>query len=187
MMKKEKFEERTGWSLWVVAAAMVLFGLALLFWPGLTRDMIINIAGSVLMAIGIVNIVKYFLHKSPYRAYDWDLCMGLCCLTAGVLMVVFHSFLLDLVFVAIGMLMLAGGIAKIQLAFNLRRVLYGRWFVALIAAVCSCVLGALIIARPQAVQNILTRFVGASIVVETVMDLVASLRYHRIITTYFED
>ena len=187
MMKNEKREERAGWSLWVMSAALILFGLALLFWPGLTRDTVINIAGGVLMAIGAVNVVKYFLHKSPYRAYDWDLGAGLGCLTAGVLMVVFRSFLLDVIFVGLGLLLLAGGIAKIQMACNLRRVLYRRWFLALIAAVLSCVLGAVIIARPGVIEDILTQFIGASIVAETVADVTASLRYRRIITTYFED
>ena len=186
-MARERQGGLDGWSLWVVAAVSLVFGLALLFYPGITRDAVINFAGIALIVVGAIHIVRYFLRKSPYRAHDWDLGAGLTLLGAGITQIVFKNVLIDLVFIAIGVAIVVGGIAKIQAAFNLRRVLYRGWFVSLILAAVSVTLGVLIIARPAVIVNALTQFIGASVIVETVQDVASYLHYGKVIRTYFVD
>ena len=185
MARITKNPSGSNWHMACVAVVSLLFGLALLVFPFITRDVIINIAGIALLAVGAACSARYFLRKSPYRAYDWDLGIGITALAAGVLLIVFKNVLMDLIFVALGIGILIGGVAKVQAAFNLRRVLYRRWFLSLISAAISCALGVLIIARPTGIANVLTQFIGASIIVETVQDVIHYLSYHKIIEGYF--
>jgi|GEM_PF-3577186 len=184
-MERTAMKDR--WNMWVVAAISLIFGLALLFYPGITRGAVISFSGIALIVVGLIQCLRYVLRKSPYRAHDWDLGVGLTMLSTGILMIVFMDVLLDVIFIALGIAICVGGIAKLQAAFNLRRVLYRGWFIPLLLAALSIVLGALIVIRPAAIVDVLTQFIGASIVVETVQDVVSYLHYNRVIRTYYVD
>ena len=175
------------WSLWACTAIAALFGLALLLWPGLTKEIIMLLAGGVLIAIGGLSIARYFLRKSPYIAYDYALGTGISCVAAGILAIIFRGILIDMLFTLFGLGLLLGGILKLQLAFNLRRILYPRWYLHLIGAAVSCLLGVLVIVQPGAIADIIVRFIGASILVETVQDILAYFQYNRVIRTRFVD
>lgn len=187
--KKNPFAKmlKAGWPAWVAAIAVLLFGLALLIWPGITTGLILNICGTALMIGGVFNIVRYFVKKDSYLAYNWSLALGLMLLGGGLCLVVFKGVLLSIVPLLFGIALLIGGVAKIQAAFNMRRVGFRSWYLTLIAAAISCVLGALIILHPFGTGLVLIRVIGASIAVEAVQDLISLRTYNRVITSHFVD
>lgn len=178
---------KAGWPTWVAAIAVLLFGLALLIWPGITTGLILNICGVALMICGVFNIVRYFVKKDSYLAYNWSLALGLILLGGGLCLVVFKGVLLSIVPLLFGIALLIGGIAKVQAAFNMRRASFRSWYLTLIAAAISCVLGALIILHPFGTGLVLIRVIGASIAVEAVQDLISLRTYNRVITGHFVD
>ena len=187
--KKNPFAKmlKAGWPAWVAAIAVLVFGLALLIWPGITTGLILNICGVALMIGGAFNIVRYFVKKDPYLAYSWSLALGLMLLCGGLCLVVFKGVLLSIVPLLFGIALLIGGVAKIQAAFNMRRVGFHSWYLTLIAAAISCVLGTLIILHPFGTGLVLIRVIGASIAVEAVQDLISLRTYNRVITSHFVD
>ena len=66
-----------------------------------------------------------------------------------------------------------------QMAADLKRIGDRFWWYALIAALLSFVLGALAITRPVFIAAVLTQFVGASLLVEGVLDLVSFLTLNK--------
>ena len=69
----------------------------------------------------------------------------------------------------------------------MRRASFRSWYLTLIAAAISCVLGALIILHPFGTGLVLIRVIGASIAVEAVQDLISLRTYNRVITGHFVD
>lgn len=185
--RKPKLHRSLGWTTWVAAIVTMVFGLALLIWPGITTDLVLNIAGGVLIAMGIVNIVRYFMNRDPYELFNWGLGLGITLACIGTALIVFKGLLLSIVPLLVGIVLLVGGIVKIQAAFNLRRMLYGRWYLTLIGAAASCVLGVLIICHPFGTGLVLMRLIGASIAIEAVEDLLSILSYDKVVNTYFVD
>ena len=52
MANKSRFDPRnlkSGWPVWVAAAAALVFGLVLLIWPGIATDVILNLCGAALL------------------------------------------------------------------------------------------------------------------------------------------
>ena len=178
---------KAGWPAWVAAIAVLLFGLALLIWPGITTGLILNICGGALMVGGVYNIVRYFIKKDTYYAYNWSLALGLMLLGGGLCLVIFKGVLLSIVPLLFGVALLIGGVAKVQAAFNMRRAGFHSWYLTLIAAAISCVLGALIILHPFGTGLVLIRVIGASIAIEAVQDLISLRTYNRVITSHFVD
>ena len=62
---------------------------------------------------------------------------------------------------------------------DLKRIGDQRWWYALVAALVSFVLGALAITRPLFIASVLTQFVGVSLMVEGVLDLVSFLMLNK--------
>ena len=75
--------------------------------------------------------------------------------------------------------MVAGGLAKIQMAFDLRRIDHKRWWWMLLGALVSFVLGAFSIAQPAFLALAVTQFAGISLLVEAVLDASAMLLMKR--------
>ena len=128
---------RSGWPLWAAAAATLAFGLVLLIWPGIATEWILNLCGAALLIAGAANIFRYYRRGDAYRAYNWDLSVGILLALAGLALIAFKAMLLSIVPLLFGIALLIGGAVKIQAACNLRRMRYGRWYLTMIGAVIS--------------------------------------------------
>ena len=65
------------------------------------------------------------------------------------------------------------------MAADLKRIGDRFWWYALIAALLSFMLGALAITRPVFIAAVLTQFVGASLLIEGVLDLISFLTLNK--------
>ena len=70
------------------------------------------------------------------------------------------------------MLILVAGVSKLQKAVDMARVKQNYWFVALIGALLTLVFAILILANPFASTAVLWSFIGITLIVEAVMDVV---------------
>ena len=174
-----------GWPVWLAGVATLVFGLALLIKPQFLTDLIFNICGAALCLAGAFNVIRYFTRKDPYAGFNWELALGLGLLTLGVILIVFKNALLSLLPLLFGLALLFGGIAKIQAAMNMRRMMYARWYFTMIAAAVSCVLGILIIVNPFGTMLTLLRVIGGALVVEAAGDLLSMKSYREVINTHF--
>lgn len=186
-MADRHYHRRTpsGWPVWITAGAALVFGLALLIWPGVTTSLILNICGGALLAAGGFKIARYFMNKDPYDIFSWDLGLGITLACAGLALIIFKNLLLSIVPLLFGIALLVCGIVKIQAAFNLRRMTNRFWYLTLIGAAVSCVLGLLISLHPFGTGLVLVRVIGGAIAVEAVQDILSLRSYNRAINSFF--
>lgn len=176
-----------GWPTWIIAGATLVFGLALLIWPGITTGLILNLCGGALIVVGAFKIIRYFLNRDPLDVFDWDLGFGIALACGGLALIAFKRLLLSIVPLLFGIALLICGIVKIQAASNLRRMACRTWYLTLIGAAISCVLGLMIIFHPFGTGLVLVRLIGGAIAVEAVQDLLSLRTYDQTIHTYFVD
>ena len=186
-MADRNYHHRTpsGWPVWITAGATLVFGLALLIWPGVTTGLILNICGGALLAVGGFRIARYFMNKDPYDIFSWDLGLGIALACAGLALIIFKNLLLSIVPLLFGIALLICGIVKIQAAFNLRRMTNRFWYLTLIGAGVSCALGLLISLNPFGTGLVLIRVIGGAIAVEAVQDILSLRSYSRAVRSYF--
>ena len=121
-----------------------------------------------------------------------DMALGLGWIIGGAAVIIFKGLLVSLLPILFGMVMLVGGVIKIQSTLGFRRMNAGRWYLELISAAISVVLGFLILANPFSTALLLMRVIGVSLIIEGVMDLISRVAYKRardrfIIEARFED
>ena len=181
-MKKTRIIRTRGFKpgpqTWLVTAAVIIFGLALLIWPGQTTGFILNFIGGILMALGVFRIVRYFVRSRNEAVYNMDLGLGGALAVIGLLIFVFKGFLLSLVPTIVGVILLVVGLIKLQTALDFRRLGVVRWQFQLTIALISVVMGVVILINPFGAALLMTRMIGAAILAEGVGDLL-SLRTFR--------
>lgn len=153
----------------------IVIGVLLLIDPVGFTTVILTGAGIVLMVIGVVSIVRYFLLNARDAAIGQYLCKGLIALLAGAFCA-FRSEWFIITFPAItliyGAFVLVTGLGKVQLAIDMARGKNKKWFLALISAAISIICGVVILRSPFSSTAVLWTFTGVSLIVESVFDLV---------------
>ena len=156
----------------------VLIGILLLINPvGFTSSIIIAL-GVVLMIIGVFDIIKYFYNEPEKSALRQFLSRGLLSLLAGVFCVFYSDWFVvtfPVLTMVYGVVILVTGIIKLQWTVDMIRLKRSKWFWAAISSVLSVICGITIIANPFSSTAILWMFIGISLIVEAVFDLVGSI------------
>ena len=156
----------------------VIIGILLLVNPiGFTSGIIIAF-GIVLMIMGISTTIKYFRTEPEEAAVSQILVKGLLMLLAGAFCAFnSHWFIatfpvLTLVY---GVVILITGITKVQWTIDIIRMKRSKWFWAAISAAISIVCGVVIITSPFSTTAVLWMFIGISLIVEAVFDMIGSI------------
>lgn len=102
----------------------------------------------------------------------------------GVLLLFNPNFLLSLLPFLWGLSLLVGGFGKVQMSVDLKRIGETRWWLALIGAGVSLVLGSFAVFRPVFVAEVIVQFIGVSLLVESVVDLTTVLTINKKIRDY---
>lgn len=161
-----------------MSLAEIIIGVLLLVNPvGFTSGIIVTF-GVVLMIMGIGTTIKYFRTEPEEAAVSQILVKGLLMLLAGAFCAFnSHWFIatfpvLTLVY---GVVILITGITKVQWTVDIIRMKRSKWFWAAISAAISIVCGIVIITSPFSTTAILWMFIGISLIVEAVFDMIGSI------------
>jgi len=158
----------------LVSLFELVIGILLLISPvGFTKG-IITAVGVFLLAVGVMNTVKYFRTAAVEAAKQKLLAKGLVALLAGTFCTFkAHWFIATFPALSIlyGAAIFVTGLAKVQFAFDMLRLKHPKWYLGLIGATLSIVCAIVILNNPFAAANALWMFTGISLIVEAVLDL----------------
>jgi uncharacterized membrane protein HdeD (DUF308 family) len=166
----------TGWTAIVFYAVC---GLLLLLWPSLALTIANYALAATLCAVALVMIAGYIRGEALDGMLNYGLAKGLILLLIGIVLFVRSDILIALLPFLWGVAMLAGGFAKVQVAFDLNRVDRERWWLMLLGALLSFVLGIIAVTKPLFLADVITQFIGASLLLEALLDLMALLTIRR--------
>lgn len=167
-------------SLSGVAMSLVelIIGILLLVSPvGFTSGIIVAF-GIVLMIMGIGSMVKYFHTEPEEAAVSQSLVKGLIELLAGAFCAFnSHWFIatfpvLTLVY---GVVILVTGITKLQWTVDIIRMKRSKWLWMAISAAISIVCGITVITNPFSTTAVLWMFIGISLIVDAVFDMIGGI------------
>ena len=161
-----------------MSLAEIIIGILLLVNPVAFTSGIIVAFGIVLMIMGIGTTIKYFRTEPEEAAVGQVLVKGLLTLLAGAFCAFnSHWFIatfpvLTLVY---GVVILITGITKVQWTIDIIRMKRSKWFWAAISAAISILCGIVIITSPFSTTAILWMFIGISLIVEAVFDMIGGI------------
>ena len=161
-----------------MSLAEIIIGILLLVNPvGFTSGIIVAF-GIVLMIMGIGTTIKYFRTEPEEAAVSQILVKGLLELLGGAFCA-FNSHWLIATFPVLtlvyGVVILVAGITKLQWTVDIIRMKRSKWFWMAISAAISILCGITVITNPFSTTAVLWMFIGISLIVDAVFDMIGGI------------
>lgn len=155
----------------ISAVVWIVLGLLLLLWPETSQKALCYFTGAVLLVQGIV-LLAAGVRQREKSLYDMGaLALGVVVAAVGVWMLAQPQAMWAFLSVVLSILILLHGAEDISFALQLRRAGYARWWLALLVAAVTLLVGLLLLTHPGFFADILLAFAGIGLVVDGATDL----------------
>ena len=159
----------------VMSSLFCLLGIVLLFTPDASALWIGRLLGIGMIVFGAVKLVGYFSRDLFRLAFQYDLAFGILLMVLGIVTLSHPGDAMSFLCVMFGIPVLADGLFKIQIAVDSRRFGIRRWWLVLVLAALTCVIGVVAVFRPDAGVWALTALMGLSLLCDGVLNLSVAL------------
>lgn len=154
----------------LLAVVELVAGILLLVYPDNAVKFICYICAGILLIYGLLHLISYFTHKISADITGYDLVQGIIGIAVGTFILASPEFLANIIIIVLGVSIIFESLIKLQNSFDLARMNYGLWWLLLIFAIATCVLGVLILVNPFETASMLMMFIGISLIVNAVID-----------------
>ena len=159
----------------VMSVLFCVLGVVLLFTPGVSALWIGRLLGIGLILFGAIKLVGYFSRDLFRLAFQYDLAFGLLLMVLGIVTLSHPGDALSFLCVMFGIPVLADGLFKIQIAMDSRQFCIRNWWLVLVLAALTCVVGVVLVFRPMTGVRALTALMGLSLLCDGVLNLSVAL------------
>ena len=168
-----------------ISAALCFFGILLIVEISLAAFGIIT--GVCLIVFGVIKIVGY-LSKDLYRlAFQYDLAFGILMIALGIMVILEPDNVIETICIAVGIAFFMDGLLKIQIAIDAKTFGISKWWLILSVAILAGVVGVLLIFRTSESARTLMIFLGISLLMDGIMNLITVLSTVKIIQNQYPD
>ncbi len=156
----------------VDAIILVVVGLILIFLPGTTLSVLTKAIGVILLVAGIVSVVTGLIKKDQNLvARNSSLGAGLIVAVVGIWIIVNPTFFESIIPVIAGVIILFSGLINLGQAISLGSNKYANWWIALILAVVTIILGSFLLFRPVLALSYVVQIIGIALVYNGISNL----------------
>ena len=170
-----------------ISAALCFFGILLIVDPEISLAAFGIITGVCLIVFGVIKIVGY-LSKDLYRlAFQYDLAFGILMIALGIMVILEPDNVIETICIAVGIAFFMDGLLKIQFAIDAKTFGISKWWLILSVAILAGVVGVLLIFRTSESARTLMIFLGISLLMDGIMNLITVLSTVKIIQNQYPD
>lgn len=165
-------------SIIFLSIAEILVGILLLTDPVKLTTWIIMALGIIMIVIGVINIIQYFRTPVPEAALKKSLAVGILAVLFGLWCAFRREWfiaLFPLLTTLYGIGILVNGVTKLQWTADMFRMKIKRWGWMAFSAAFTIACAAVILAHPFSTTAALWMFIGITMIVEAVIDIVAAI------------
>lgn len=159
----------------IMSALFCVIGLVLMLVPETAFTWLGRLLGISIIVFGGIKLVGYFSRDLFRLAFQYDLAFGILLVVLGILTLSHPNDTMSFLAVILGIPVLADGLFKIQIALDSRRFGIRRWWLILILAALTCVVGIVLVFRPAVGILVMTMFMGVSLLLDGILNLCVAL------------
>ncbi|XVQ13945.1 HdeD family acid-resistance protein [Spirillospora sp. CA-255316] len=169
---------RHWWVLAVRGAFAVLFGLAALFWPGITVLALVILFGAYALVDGVIALVGA-IRGGFGRSRTWAAITGVAGIVLGLVALIWPGITAFALLMLIAAWAVVVGVFEIVSAIALRREIEGEWLY-IVAGAVSVLFGVLLFAWPASGAVALVWLIGAFAIVVGAMMIGSAFRLRKL-------
>lgn len=164
-----------------ISLLLCTLGVLLMTVPDFSSALLCRFCGVIIVLFGLIKIVGYCSHDLYRLAFQFDLAYGILLMALGTIMVIRTSEMISLICVILGICVLTDALLKIQISIDSRSFGIPRWWMILIAAVLTGIVGFLLVLRPTQSTRVIMILLGIGLAAEGVMNMITILLAVKII------
>ena len=155
----------------IISAVFCIAGILFIARPELSVKIIGRGLGIAMILFGCIRLVGYFSRDLFRLAFQYDLEFGILLIALGVIVFIRSPNVMNFIFIALGIAILADGLFKVQIAMASQRFGLAAWWLILLLAVLTGFVGLLLVFRPVESAHVLTMLLGVSLLAEGILNL----------------
>lgn len=155
----------------IISAVFCIAGILFIARPELSVKIIGRGLGIAMILFGCIRLVGYFSRDLFRLAFQYDLEFGILLIALGVIVFIRSPNVMNFIFIALGIAILADGLFKVQIAMDSKRFGIAAWWLILLLAVLTGFVGLLLVFRPVESAHVLTMLLGVSLMAEGILNL----------------
>lgn len=176
MPEKQRPNKRAMLGTFVIASiAYIVLGVFMVIKSQAVANGINDVFGVIMLIYGVINVIVFFMNKDADDNLFLELATGVIAIGLGIFSLVAQDLMQQILFYAIGGVLLIDALVNIKRAVNLRYMGFPRWNLFLIAAIIGVILGILCIVFYTVIPQSVVVFFGVSLIYEGVSSLVILL------------
>lgn len=153
------------------AVLCVILGVILMIYPDTSLTFVCRTVGIIVLVTGIGFLISHIRGGLLSWFYKLDLILGLLFLILGGYILLNPWGLLSIIPIVFGVLLIYHGISDLGQAMELRKYEADRWWISIIIAVITIVLGFVIMSNPFGTIDMLMRITGGCLVYDGLSNL----------------
>ncbi len=169
--KNMKIFQRVKASFLMVSVLCIVLGVCLIIWPQISALTICYLAGALILAGGVAQIIAYFRCDVFGIPLSSTFALGLLNAVVGLLLILHPGGALTLLPVVMGIFIVIDGVFKLQTALDAKRALLSKWWLLFLMAVVDCLLGILLVCNPFEGAAALMIWLGITLVTDGVLNI----------------
>lgn len=153
------------------AVIMVILGIVLVIWPHILGVMLCYLLGGALIVMGLFQLIS-FLRGERLGFYNkFVMMMGIVLVLLGIWICAQPRIVLSIIPVVVGIIVLIHGLMDIQYTLDIKKAGSEKWWIALIAAALTLIVGLLLVLNPFTAYEITMVLLGVAMLYDGGSDL----------------
>ena len=148
-----------------------MLGNVLITSPGTSVVWLGRLLGVRMIVFGAIKLVGYFSRDLFRLAFQYDLAFGILLIALGIVTLARPNGAMSFLCIVFGIPVLADGLFKIQISLDAKRFGIGQWWLLLLLAALTCVIGLLLVIRPSDAARALMVLMGISLLLDGILNI----------------
>lgn len=155
----------------LLSFAMCILGVIAAAVPNISVIWFCRVGGILMLLFGCVKIIGYYANDLYCLAFQHDLAFGVLLIALGTVLILRTDPMIVILCTILGIFILADALLKVQIAIDSKKFGLGKWWMILLSAIVTGIIGFLLIYRPSESAAVLTVLLGLALIAEGVMNL----------------
>ena len=163
--------KKTIWPSLISSGVILVLGLLLFFKSSVTLMGISYIFGGLIIAIGVLAIVRFISNNHSDISNQLNIIYGIICIISGIFFIEKPEIIGSIIPVVMGIGIIISSSLKIQQSFNLKSLNSSYFFWSFVIALLSLICGVILLFNPFKGAVIITKVIGIFLVMYAILDI----------------
>ena len=167
----------------ITSAILIILGVLLIFQSRTTIMIISYIIGGVLVAIGVLALLRYVQNgESPAQRNELDIVYGIVTVIFGIIIIQSYEAVASIIPAVIGIAIIISSAGKLNYAFQLKDDENRMWKTTMVISTISAICGVLLLFNPFKAALGIMKIIGVFIILYALLDIISTIAIRSSVT-----